>query len=157
MKKSILIIAIIVILLVAGIGYYYLAGYSNGNIDIKVSDAPAVGINAVYGNKTGWVNYSFTSLTINILGLTLNNSKTIGNFSLSAQKYTMLRIYIQSVSVLTSAGNISLSLSSPYVFINHPIDISPHSITQIIIEFNLQQSINMESKEFTPYVGMLIQ
>jgi len=69
----------------------------------------------------------------------------------------MLRIYIQSVKVVTPVGNISLSLSSPFVFINHPINISVHSTTDVIIEFNLQQCINMESKVFTPYVGIFIQ
>ncbi|MGC8655453.1 MAG: DUF4382 domain-containing protein [Thermoplasmata archaeon] len=166
MKKSVVIILVIVILLIAGVGYYYLANYSNGNMNIRVSDASITGIMAVYitfnqvaihGNKTGWTNYSFSSQTINILGLTINNSKSIGNFSLSAQKYTMLRIYIQSVSVTTPAGNITLKLSSPFVFINHPINISAHSTTDVVIEFNLQQSINMESKVFTPYVGIFIQ
>ncbi|MGC8726773.1 MAG: DUF4382 domain-containing protein [Thermoplasmata archaeon] len=166
MKKSVVIILVIVILLIAGVGYYYLANYSNGNMNIRVSDASITGIMAVYitfnqvaihGNKTGWTNYSFSSQTINILGLTINNSKSIGNFSLSAQKYTMLRIYIQSVSVTTPAGNITLKLSSPFVFINHPINISAHSTTDVVIEFNLQQSINMESNVFTPYVGIFIQ
>jgi hypothetical protein len=166
MKKSIVITSIIIILLLVGVGYYYLADYNNGNMNIKVSDASITGIMAVYitfnqvavhGNKTGWTNYSFSPQTINILGLTINNSKSIGNFSLSAQKYTMLRIYIQSVKVVTPVGNISLSLSSPFVFINHPINISAHSTTDVIIEFNLQQCINMESKVFTPYVGIFIQ
>ncbi|MGC8574345.1 MAG: DUF4382 domain-containing protein [Thermoplasmata archaeon] len=166
MKKSVVIILVIVILLIAGVGYYYLANYSDGNMNIRVSDSSITGIMAVYitfnqvaihGNKTGWTNYSFSSQTINILGLTINNSKSIGNFSLSAQKYTMLRIYIQSVSVTTPAGNITLKLSSPFVFINHPINISAHSTTDVVIEFNLQQSINMESNVFTPYVGIFIQ
>jgi hypothetical protein len=165
-KKTLAIISVVIILII-GVIFASLMFSNNGNLALKVADQPMPGISAVYitftevalhGNQSGWTYYNLSSpVTINILGLTINNASLLTNISLSAQKYTMMRLYISSVTVnIVGMGNISFKLSSPFAFINHPINIPAHKTVTVIIDFSIQQSLNLQSRMFTPYIGNFI-
>jgi len=165
-KKTLAIISVVIILII-GVIFASFMFSNNGNLALKVADQPMPGISAVYitftevalhGNQSGWTYYNLSSpVTINILGLTINNASLLTNISLSAQKYTMMRLYISSVTVnIFGMGNISFKLSSPFAFINHPINIPAHKTVTVIIDFSIQQSLNLQSRMFTPYIGTFI-
>ncbi|MGP6240254.1 DUF4382 domain-containing protein [Cuniculiplasma sp. SKW4] len=168
MKTKILIPVVAVVVILAGLGgYLYYAGEeSSGNMAIMVADAPAMsGVTGVYitfssvalhSNSSGWVNYSVPTTTINILGLTISNASLLSNITLHSGKYTMIRLYIKSVTVTVLGMNVSFTLASKFAFINHPFNISPHSTTKIVIDFNLSENLNLNSKIFTPNVGYVI-
>lgn len=168
MKNYLKAIAIVVVLLAVGGGAYYAlygANHSNGTLDISVYDAPSPAVSAVYitftnvslhGNQTGWTNYSVGTQTVNILGLTATNASLLKGISLSAQKYTQIRLYIQSVNVTVNGANVSFNLASHYGFINKPFNVNPNSTTTISFAFNLNQDLNLNAKIFTPSVGSTV-
>ena len=164
MKGRNIVIVVVVIVLVVGVIFASLIVSNNGNLAVRVADHSISGVAAVYitftevalhGNQSGWIYHNLTRpVTINILGLTISNASLLANISLSAQKYTMLRLYISNVTVeITGVGNVTFRLSSPYAFINHPVDIPAHKTVTVIIDFSIQQSLNLNSKIFTPYIG----
>ena len=165
MKAKAAIIAVIVAVIIIGsLGYYFLVP-GNSTAKIEVADQPVGNVSAVFitftnislhGNTSGWKNYTLPSKTVNILGVTTTNASLIGTITLSPQKYTMMRIYIQNVTVVVAGIHVNLRLASSFGFINHPFNISAHSSSDIIIEFNLQSDINLSSEIFTPSIGIFV-
>jgi hypothetical protein len=166
-KSNKVAIAVIIAAVVVSAGaYVYISQYYNrGAMKVYVQDTPVINVNAVYltfsavsvhGNSSGWMNFSTGKTTINILNLDTTNASLLKSVSLSAQTYTMIRLYIYSVNVTVLGINISLNLSAPFAFINHPFTVSAHSTTVVHIDFNLINDINLQSRVFTPYVGITV-
>lgn len=165
MKAKAAIIAVVVVAVIIGsLGYYFLVP-ANSRLSIEVADQPTSDISAVYitfstvalhGNTSGWKNYTLPTKTVDILGLTTSNASLLGTITLTPQKYTMLRIHIQNVTVVVAGVHINLTLASSFGFINHPFDISAHSSSDVIIEFDLQSDINLSSDIFTPSIGIFV-
>jgi hypothetical protein len=165
-KSKIIISVIVVIALIAG-GFTYL-NYSNSNtgkVSVYVEDAPIFNVSAVYitftnvslhNTSSGWHTYTLTTTTVNILGLTTTNASLLSSFSIKAGNYTMIRLYITSVNVKIAGLNVSFTLASPDAFINHPFSVSAHSTTGLDIEFNLSQDLNINSRMFTPSIGVVV-
>ena len=175
--KTTYVIAVVVILLAAGLGsyaYVYEQGQNNGNMSLSVADLSITGVSAVYikfsevalhkapanGSNSntpgGWSNYSVSTRTIDILNVTTSNAAVLGNIALSTGTYTMIKLYITSVTVTISGVNYTFKLMAPYAFINHPFTISAHSTTNVMIDFNLVSDMNITSKVFTPNVGIAV-
>jgi len=165
MKRSYVIMAVVLILIVAGVGGYSYYEYSDtGRMAISVADLPISNVSAVYitftsvalhSNTSGWQNFTIDK-TVNIYDLTTSNASLLTNISIHAGKYTMIRLYISNVSVKILGTNVTFKLSAPFAFINHPFTVSAHSTTGIIIEFELHSDLNLQSKIFTPYVGYVV-
>ena len=175
--KTTYVIAVVVIILAAGLGsyaYVYEQGNNSGNMALSVADLNISGVTAVYikfsevslhkapangsnsSTQGGWSNYSVSTRTIDILNLNANNAAVLGNISLSTGTYTMIRLYITSVTVTIYGNNFSFKLMAPYAFINHPFTISAHSTTNVMLDFNLVSDLNITSKVFTPSVGITV-
>jgi len=168
MRNKILTYIVAVLLIALGIyGIYgYFSTMNNGSLSIYVSDSPNNMVSAVYitfssieihGNQSGWMNYTIGQRTLNIFGTSVNNSVLLGNISLQPGKYTMIRLYITSVVVNIGGNNVTFNLSSNFVFINHPFTIQPHENFKFIVEFKLNECLNMQSRVFTPYIGVIEQ
>ena len=166
--KGIAIIVVILIIAAGGyFGYSYYEGSQNsGHMAISVADAPISGVSGVYitfsavslhSNTSGWVNYSVATHTIDILNLTATNASLLTNITLHAATYTMIRLYITNVTVDVLGVKVNFSLNAPFAFINHPFRISAHSTQDILIDFNLNQDLNLNAKIFTPNVGFTVQ
>ncbi len=168
--KAISIAAIVVIIIVAAGGYfgysYYKSSQDTGNMAISIADAPISGVSGVYitfsavslhSNSSGWVNYTVSTHTIDILNLTATNASLLTNITLHAATYTMIRLYITNVTVDILGVNFNFSLNAPFAFINHPFKISAHSSQDVLIDFNLNQDLNLNAKIFTPNVGFTVQ
>jgi hypothetical protein len=166
--KSKAIIGIVaVVIIAAGVGgyLYYNNTSTTGHMAVSVADAPVMsGVGAVYisfsavelhSNTSGWTNYSVPSTTINILGLTTTNASLLTNITLHSGTYTTIRLFINSITVEILGANISFTMASKFAFINHPFTVSAHSTTGIIIDFNLNQDLNLNSRMFTPSVGFV--
>jgi len=174
-RKVTLTIVAVIVVVIASVGLYALIGsHNDGTLRLSAADAPvASGVTAVYitfsavslhksssgnssNNTSGWNNYTMSSTTINIYGVTINNSSFIGNISIPAGNYQMIRVYITAVSVMINGVNISFNLSSHFGFLNHPFKVTAGSTTNLIFEFNLNQCLNITSKIFTPYIGVVL-
>ena len=86
--KTIGAVIIVLIILIAGGAYfgytYYENSHNTGHMAISVADAPMPGVSGVYitfsavgihSNTSGWVNYSVSTHTVDILNLTATNAK----------------------------------------------------------------------------------
>lgn len=167
MKSKAIIGIVAVVIIAAGVGgyLYYNNTSTTGHMAVSVADAPVMsGVGAVYisfsavelhSNTSGWTNYSVPSTTINILGLTTTNASLLTNITLHSGTYTTIRLFINSVTVEILGANISFTMASKFAFINHPFTVSAHSTTGIIIDFNLNQDLNLNSRMFTPSVGFV--
>ena len=167
MKSKAIIGIVAVLIIAAGVGGYLYYNNTNttGHMAVSVADAPVMsGVGAVYisfsavelhSNTSGWTNYSVPSTTINILGLTTTNASLLTNITLHSGTYTTIRLFINSITVEILGANISFTMASKFAFINHPFTVSAHSTTGIIIDFNLNQDLNLNSRMFTPSVGFV--
>ena len=77
------------------------------------------------------------------------------NITLHSGTYTTIRLFINNVTVQVLGLNVTFKLASKFAFINRPFTVSAHSTTGIIIDFNLNQDLNLNSKIFTPSVGFV--
>ncbi len=164
--SKIIISVIVVIALIAG-GFTYL-NYSNSNtgkINVYVEDAPILNVSAVYitfanvsihNTSSGWNTYTLKTTTVNILGLTTTNASLLSSITIKAGNYTMIRLYLTSVHVEIAGVNMSFTLASPDAFLNHPFTVTAHLTTNLNIEFNLSQDLNINSRIFTPSIGVVV-
>lgn len=165
------IAAIVAVIIIAagltGLVYYQAsqAAANDGHVAMKVADAPNLGVSGVFitfskvslhSNVSGWTNYSVKSTTIDILGLTTTNASLLTNITLKAGTYTMIRLYITNVSVDLLRVSINFTLNAPFAFINHPFKVAAHGDVNMVIDFNLTQDLNINSKVFTPNVGVVV-
>ena len=175
MKGGKIIAAIMVIVIIAGIGYYGYHYETTGKLkvntdDIMVSNAtnsPDASHGSVHGgmyitfsaialhkkgasNSTGWTNYSLHDKTVNVLDLTSSNASFLSNLSVHAGTYNMIKIYIKSISVNMSApgitSNTTLTLSAPFALAVHTITVSAHGTTSIVIDIHERGIISSSSK-----------
>ena len=138
----------------------------NGTLNMFVYDAPKDNVSAVYlsfsmislhGVQTGWANYSLGNMTVNILNMTMKNASLLKGLSLGPQNYTMIRLYIQNVTVTANGNNESFRLASPFAFINMPFNVSTNGTTDMYIQFALSSDLNMHSRVLTPKVGTIVK
>jgi hypothetical protein len=165
-RSKIIISVIVVIALIAG-GFTYL-NYSNSNtgkVNVYVEDAPILNVSAVYitfanfslhNTSSGWSTHNVTTTTINIFNVTSANATLLTTLDIKAGNYTMIRLYLTSVSVEIAGVSVSFTLASHDAFINHPFTVSAHSTTNLNIEFNLSQDLNINSRIFTPNIGVVV-
>jgi len=66
-----------------------------------------------------------------------------------------IRLFVNKVTVEVLGANVTFTLASKFAFINHPFTVNAHSTTGIVIDFNLNQDLNLNSKIFTPNVGFV--
>ncbi|AKA48304.1 hypothetical protein IX51_03435 [uncultured archaeon] len=167
MKNSLKIAAGVVAAIAIASGAFFALNYNNssGTLKVYVHDLPATNVSSVYitfseisihGNQSGWKNYSIGHETVNILGTASSSSTLLKSVTLNAEKYTMIRLYIQTVNVTIGGKNITFNMSSPYAFINHPFDVKSNSSTTINFDFHLNKDLNLNSKVFTPNIGYSI-
>lgn len=164
--KMAILLAVVIILVAAGALSYYYFSYNKGSVRLSAADAPIMGgISGVFitfsdvefhSNASGWLNYSITPVTVNILNVSINSPAYFANISLPIGKYTMIRIMIQSVTVNMFGTNYTFKMASHWGFLNHPFNVNSSSTTNIVLEFNLNSCLNMEAKVFTPYIGVII-
>lgn len=163
------IIAIAVVLIIIG-GFFVYNSYvssskNTATVDMEVADSPIITASAVYitfsavavhgNNNSGWENYTFKHAeTVNILGLTVSNASLLSSVKLTAQTYTMFRLYITNVTVVIAGVAINFTLASTFGFLNHPVTIAAGSTSTIVFEFNLTQDLNLSSHIFTPNLGI---
>ncbi len=165
-NKTVLATVVIVIIAVVVVGAYSaVTAYGHGTLKLSAADNPVNGgvtdvfitfsAISLHSNSSGWTNYTLSSKTVNIFGVSLNNSSFLGSISIPAGKYTMMRVYISAVSVEIAGMNESFNLSSHSAFLNHPFTVAASSTTSLTFEFNLTQCLNMNAKVFTPYIGVV--
>ncbi len=166
-SKTTLAAIVVVVVVIVGVGAYAaFTTYGHGTLSLSAADVPVnSNVTAVYitfsgislhSTSSGWTNYTIPTKTVNIYGVTLNNSSFLGSLSIPAGNYTMIRVYVSAVSVDVAGTNESFTLASQSAFLNHPFTVKGLSTTHLTFEFNLNQCLNLNSKVFTPYIGMVV-
>ncbi len=164
MNKKIIGAVVAAIIISAGFLVYYEFVDNGGNVNVKVADAP-VGASAVFitfnnvyvhSTSSGWHNFSVSSRTINILNLTTTNAALFSSISLKAGMYTGIELGIVNVTVVMGGSRLNFTSSNGYVDIHTPFNVSAHTTTNLVIEFNLTQDLNMVSEMFTPTASMVV-
>ncbi len=176
MKGGKIIAAIMVIVIIAGIGYYGYHYETTGKLKVNTADMMVTNTtnsspDALHGgmhgglyvtfsaialhskgasNSTGWTNYSLHDKTVNVLNITPSNASFLSNLSVHAGTYNMIKIYIKSISVNMSApgitSNTTLTLSAPFALAVHTITVSAHGTTSIVIDIHERGIISSSSK-----------
>lgn len=164
MRNGVKFVALIVVVLaLVPVTLAYIDNAPNtGTLKLYVHDAPTEDASAVYitfssvsihSNSTGWTNYTVSSQTMNILGISAANATLLKSVSLAEGQYTMIRIYISQVSVMINGVNTTFRLSSPFAFVNGVFTVNKLETTSISVDFILDQSLNDHSRMFTPHIG----
>lgn len=160
--SKIAVLVFVVLAIVPATLAYVNSSPNDGTVSIYVHDKPTASASAVYitfssvslhSNKTGWNNYTVPTTTINIQGLSTTNESLLKSITLLADHYTMIRLYIQNVSVIIGGVNYAFKLSAPFAFINKPFTVQQFSTTTISIDFNLDECLNLHAHMFTPHIG----
>lgn len=136
---------------------------ANGTANFYVYDAPpSYNVTAVYMNfssislhgvQTGWTNYSVTNKSIDIFNRSAVNASLLNSLNISAQKYTMIRLYVQNVTATVNGVNETFKIASPFAFINHPFNVTVNGKLSIKIQFDLTTDLNLNGRVFTPLIG----
>lgn len=142
-------------------------GQNNATANFYVYDAPpsSYNVSAVYmsfsnislhGEQTGWVNYSVTNGSINIYNRSEANASLLNSVNISAQNYTMIRLYLQNVTATVNGVNETFKIASPYAMINHPFNVSANGTINVKIQFDLLKDLNVNGQVFTPLIGTTV-
>lgn len=169
MKSKIVAGIVVIVIVIAVVGGFLYADSSSlfakkGSMQVGVADIPAVqtGVSGVFmtfnkislhNNVSGWVNYSISEITVNILNVSMTNPSIIGNLSLKAGTYTSMRLYLNNVSVVFLGISINFTIAAHFAIVNHPFVVKSSGTLNVVVDFNLTSSLNMNAKMFTPYVG----
>ncbi len=165
MKRNTLIAAVVVVIIVAVAGVYYVfnQGSNSGTLSMSVADTPIANVSAAYltfsqvqvhsANSSSWETFNISTQTINVYAVSVTNPTFLSTINLGAGKYTQIRLYIQNVTVVVNGISEKFTMASQYALINHPFNISAHGTTKMTIDFSISQSLNLQSMIFTPSVG----
>jgi|ACXJ01.1.fsa_nt_gi hypothetical protein len=165
-SKKIIAAAIIVILIAGGLLYYEFGYNTGGKLNVSVADSAGPGVSAVFitftgvdvhstggNNSSGWHNYNLTATTINIFNVNMTNPSFLSSLSLSAGKYTQIRLDITKVVATIGGVNATMTMASQYAIVIHPFTISSHTTTNMVIDFTLNPASMIATSQFNPVIG----
>ncbi len=119
MNKTFLAAIIAVIVVVAGIGFYYYSSYGTVNVYVTTGNSDPIYItisSVMIHSKTGqWVTVSNTTKTV----LLSSNLSFLASSKIPVGNYTEVRLVIKSATA--SIGGINVSVSVPSGVIKIPI------------------------------------
>ena len=148
-----------------------------GIIEIRVTDPPPadvasaivylsnIEVHQVSANQTGWILIleappSFDLMAINGV------EEILGSANVTAGKYTQIRMDVDRVEVVTTAGdNITAEVPSSKLKIVGPFEVEPSMTTTLTLDFDGEKSLVLPGKDiatarekalFKPVVKLLI-
>jgi hypothetical protein len=158
MKGLKVISIIVVVIIIAGVGYYGYHYETTGTMKVEAADTMPANMTAnspdtagayfnitvhsigLYNSTTGWTNYTINK-SVDIFGLVTGNASILGNLSVHAESYSKIIINITGASIYWSAMGIT---SSTTIHFEHPIDIivqtvtiHAHASTTLVLDFNI--------------------
>ncbi len=164
------VFVIVVVTIVAGVGYAIqsnnslgntLVGpQSGGNLDVYIYDMPVnYNVSAIYMtfssvslyvNFQGWTNYSLDKKTLEISNPNSSGVYLVSNMSIAPQNFTALKLKLADVSANIGGTNHSLSLAASNVFVSHSFSVLDNKTTNVEIMFDLSNDLNVNLSTFTP-------
>jgi len=167
MKKGLaLFIALAIVLIFIGALFVY-DSYSidTGTVNIGAADTSLINISAAYltfetisieSSTSHFFNYSIGNLTVNILGESSANPSHLISLSLSAQTYSTFKIFIKNVTIIFLGKALNLTLTSSFALIQHSLNVTTKSSTNLTLEFDLSSDIDLASLAFIPAATAVI-
>jgi len=163
MKTSTVIAIAIVVLIIAGAAvYYYEANYSvgKGTLSLAVTDAPIGSVSHLYltissielqGNGNSSTTYQAGSIQFDLLSL-LNVTKLLGNVSIPAGNYTMIRFTVSSAVATIAGVNSTLNVPSGEVKLPVQFQVKSGETTRIVVDITADMTIISASGNLRPVV-----
>ncbi|MDG6905436.1 MAG: DUF4382 domain-containing protein [Nitrososphaerota archaeon] len=157
--RYIVVAIIIVIVAAAGVALFYIATGSTGTLSLQVKDASS-NVSNLYvtisnielqGSGNSTTSFKTGSVTFDLLAL-VNVSKILGNDSVPAGNYTMIRFTITSAVATVSGVNESLTVPSGQIKVPTQFQISSSKTTTIVLEINPGQINISVSRNLRPVV-----
>lgn len=139
-----------------------LSSGGNGTLQASMVDAPDPSVSAVTitidrvqahiadisntndNNDGNWQTLTTAAQTINLLDFA-KVEKLLGSATLPAGHYTQIRLFVSSASVTDKDGTFPLNIPSALqtgLKINVNYDINPNQITTILLDFNVNRSLD---------------
>lgn len=90
-----------------------------------------------------WIEVSAETMTIDLLTLANGATFMIGTTELAAGQYTQVRLAVESAEVIIDGETIPLTIPSSVIKLIHPFTIEADAITELVLDFDAQRSVNV--------------
>ena len=161
-RKSTLYLALAIIVIIvaaSGVALYYGSIGSMGTLSVQVKDATS-NVSNLYltisnielqGSGNSTTTFKTSSITFDLLAL-VNVSKILGNDSVPAGNYTMIRFTIVSAVATVSGVNETLTVPSGQMKVPTQFQVASGKTTVIVLEINPGQINISASRNLRPVV-----
>ncbi len=164
MKGVKIIVIAVIVVIIAGIGFYgyhyettgtmKVGTYAPSSTALSPAFKSAVGISpdanifdlnvtvstiGLYNSTTGWHNYTIDK-SVTVFSTSPSNSSIFDSLSVHAGSYSKILLNITGMSIYWASVGISqtnITLSHPLAIIVHAITIHAHGSTTLFLDFNL--------------------
>src|SRR3990172_4382494 len=134
MKRALVVgVGVIALGLIAGIVFFGYTQGGNGILSIGITDAPSEDISHIYitissielqGRDNSTIAYSQGPIQFDLISL-VNVTKMLGNVSIPAGNYTMIRFAVTSAVATLGGTNVTLKVPSDQVKVPLHFQIQP--------------------------------
>ncbi len=150
-----------------------------GTIEVRATDPPPadvehvvvelseVEVHYVSGNATEWVTIVGAPPSFDLMEVLDGVEVVLGSANVTAGKYTQIRMEVDQVTVVTTAGDsITAEIPSGTLKIVRPFTVEPGGTTVLILDFDGEKSLILPGKDlaaakeraiFKPVVKLLIE
>lgn len=161
--KSFTVIAIaVVVLIIAGAAVYLYETNSmgRGTLSLGVTDSPMGSVSHLYltisnielqGNGNSSATYQAGSIQFDLLSL-LNVTKLLGDVSIPAGNYTMIRFTVSSAIVTIAGVNSTLNVPSGEVKLPVHFEVRSGATTRIVLDITAGMTNISASGNLSPVV-----
>lgn len=172
-SRTILAIAITLVIVVGGAGIYLAASKSTGTgkVSIYVKDLPDdwIHVNVTFSevkihkasadDGSGWYNLTLQTDTVDLASLA-NVSELLASGNVSAGKYTQIRIVvISAVGTMEDGTAVNFTVPSGELKTTHPFNVTAGHTETLTLDFDLGHSIieTPQGWKFKPVLGSITE
>jgi len=144
-----------------------------GTIEVRATDPPpadvesavvylsGVEVHYVSGNATEWITIVGAPPSFDLMEVLDGVEEVLGSAEVAAGKYTQIRMEVDRVEVVTTAGdNFTAEIPSGTLKIVRPFTVEPGGTTVLTLDFDGEKSLILSGKGkalFKPVVKLLIE
>jgi hypothetical protein len=174
-RRTLLAITILIAAIIVSVSAASLLSVQKGNgkVALYVKDAPALWshVNVTFSevqiheanasnSTSGWHNLTLAGTSTIDLAALVNVSDLLAQGSVSAGKYTQIRIAVTNVTgIMTDGTHVNFTVPSGELKTTHPFNVSAGSTTKLTLEIDLSRSITQAGDKwlFAPVLGAIVQ
>jgi len=160
-KRSTVALVVIVLLVLGAVSVYeYAQSSGSGTLSIGFADAPSQGVSHVYVTLSGIflqvegnssVSYKGEAVQFDLLSL-VNVTKFLGNVTVPAGNYTMIRFTVAAATATVNGANASLIVPSGEVKVPLSFQVVSGKRTAIVLDITVDMTSISASGNLRPVV-----